>query len=246
MYNKVEMNESNTIIKKDFWADGVWYAAFFLLPLLIFSIVLVAILVYGAYATFRYEFEHLRAGFLFLVFALIGGATAAIFAKNVWIILREKAILTSDRIIYSGFDSFSLPYGSIKGVKLTDRKGLFGSEKLLFLVARDEIGREKMYAIPRWHALGNGLLARELSKRMTLSLLDRNALSFYSPAKGHEWILAVIFVSAGVLFVISFLIARAYLASFGGIAILFWVLLAFLLIFVSYRYFSRKKSVISS
>ncbi|MBI2639617.1 MAG: hypothetical protein HYW90_01850 [Candidatus Sungbacteria bacterium] len=237
------MNDANKVIRKDFWADGVWQVVFLLLPLAVGSVISVAILLYGAYATFQYEPEHGRAIFLFSLFFLIGTAAAALFIRTLWKSLNEKMTFTNEQISYGGFGSFSLPYSSIKRVALSEHEGLLGKERMLFFLAGDGVSKDKMYAIPRWNSLAGGVLARELSSRMTLSILDHNILSFYAARRGVERFLPLLFAGAGILFVISFFIARSSGGVLAGLIMLFWITLAAAIIFILWRHMSIRKKL---
>lgn len=233
----------NTIIKKDFWADGSWYTAFVLVPILAGWVILFFLLIYGAYFTFRYDMEHAKAGFLFIVFAFLVGLGAISFARSVWTLLTEKVVFTSERFIYQGFGSYSLPYKSIKRIALREKKGPFGRERLLAVSATADAGRERFYIIPRWKTLSGGILAQEFSKRISLSLLDRGLLSYYAASAGREWWLPVTLASAALITIISFLIARTSPESTSSIAVMLWLALATLLIIFLARYIGRKKDV---
>lgn len=241
------MNESIRIIRKDFWADGVWQVVFFLLPLALGSVIFVIMLFYGTYATFQYEPERGRTVLLFSLFSLVGAATVAFFIRSVWKILNEKIVFTSERISYIGFGSFSLPYSSIKRVTLSKHAGLLGKERTLFFVAGDGVSKDKMHAIPRWNSLARGTLARELASRMTLSILDHNVLSFYAARRGIERFLPLVFTGTGILFIASFFIARSSGEVPAGFIMLFWLILAAATIFVLWRHATmmKKKAVMT-
>lgn len=238
---------TNVTIRKDFWTDGVWQVAFFLLPLALGSVVFVIILFYGTYATFQYEPERGRAVLLFSLFSLVGAGTAAFFIRSVWKILNEKIVFTSERISYTGFGSFSLPYSSIKRVTLSEHKGLLGKERALFFVAGDGISKDKTYAIPRWNSLVGGVLARELAGRTTLNILDHNVLSFYTARRGIERFLPLVFAGTGILFITSFFIARSSGGVLAGFIMFFWLILAAATIFVLWRHATmmKKKAVMA-
>lgn len=238
---------TNVTIRKDFWADGVWQVAFFLLPLALGSVVFVIILFYGTYETFQYEPERGQAVLLFSLFSLIGTATAALFIRSVWKILNEKIVFTSERISYTGFGSFSLPYSSIKRVTLSEHTGLLGNERALFFVSGDGVSKDKMYAIPRWSSLAGGVLARELAGRITLSILDHNVLSFYATRHGIERFLPLVFAGTGILFIASFFIARSSGGVLAGFIMFFWLILAAATIFILWRHATmmKKKAVMA-
>lgn len=233
----------NTVIKKDFWADGGWYTAFILLPLLAAWIIVFFLLTYGAYFTFRYDIEHAKAGFLFIVFAFLIGFDAIPFARSVWTLFTEKVIFTSERFMYHGFGSYSLPYKSIKHMTLRERQGPFGRESFLAIIAADERGRERAYIIPRWRTLSGGTLSQEFSKYITLTLLDRGLLAYYAYSAGREWWLAFILAGTALSAILSFLVARASPESTASLTVLFWLALALALVVFFARYIGRKKYV---
>ena len=233
----------NTIIKKDLWADGGWYTAFVLVPILAGWVILFFLLIYGVYFTFRYDIEHAKAGFLFITFAFLVSLGAIPFARSVWILLTEKIIFTSERFIYQGFGSYSLPYKSIKRITLREKKGPFGRERLLAISATADTGQERFYIIPRWKTLSGGTLAQEFSKRISLSLLDRGLLAYYAASAGREWWLPIILAFAALVAIFSFLLARTSPESTSSIAVLFWLVLAILLIIFLARYIGRKKDI---
>ena len=236
----------NSVIRKDFWADGVWQAVFLLIPIFIGALLFEVILAYGAYAAFQREPEHIRVLILFFTFSLVGAASLVFLGRNIWALLNEKITLTSDRLSYTGFGSFSIPYSSIKRVTISEHAGILDKERRLFFVAGDGVTKDKMYAIPRWRSLAGGVLARELSSRMTLSILDHNALSFYTPKGGKERFLPYLLLTAGVFFIISFLAVRGSSGAIVGVIIFIWFLLASAFIFTLWRYLRIKKNVILS
>ena len=233
----------NTVIKKNFWADGGWHTAFVLAPILAGWVILFFLLIYGAYFTFRYDTEHIKAGFLFITFAFLVGLGVIPFARSVQVLLTEKIIFTSELFIYQGFGSYSLPYKSIKRIALRDKKGPFGSERLLAISAAEEAGQERFYIIPRWKTLSGGILAQEFSKRVSLSLLDRGLLAYYAASIGREWWLSVILAFVALVTLFSFLLARTSPESAASIVVLFWLALSALLVIFLARYIVIKKSV---
>ena len=233
----------NAVIKKDFWADGGWYTVFFLLPVFAGWVVITIILIYGTYATFRYEPQKLQAGFLFIVFAFLFCLAAIPLFKSVWTLLSERIIFTNERIIYLGFGSYSLPYKSIKRVTLREWPGPFGAERFLFFVASDSAGKERLYLIPRWKTLAQGALTLELSRHMTLNLLDRGLLSFYAVLPGRDWWLPAILSAFGAVLVFSFLAARISPEQTASVVVFFWLIAISVLIFILARYLGRKKEV---
>ncbi len=233
----------NVVIRKDFWADGVWHTVFLLLPALAGWVIVTLILIHGTYATFRYEPQKLQAGFFFMIFAFLFALAAIPLFKSVTTLFSEKIIFANDRIIYLGFGSYSLPYQSIRRITLKEWRGPFGMGRFLFFVSVDSMGKERMYLIPRWKTLSKGVLARELSSHMTLNLLDRGLLSFYAALPGRDWWLPVILLAFGVIIVFSFLAAITSPETMASVAVFFWLLAVIALTFVLACYLDRKKNV---
>lgn len=234
----------NAVIKKDFWTDGTWYAAFFFLPALVLWLIVTVVLIYGAYFTFRYEIEHLKAGFFFIIFAFLAGLSFFPFLKSVWALLTERMIFTDERIIYRGFGSYSVPYQKIKRVVLREREGLFGAEQFLFFAAADEFGKETLYLIPRWRTLAGGVLAKELSQHMKLNLIDLGLLSFYAARPGREWLMAAILSGGGIFLFVTFLVARASPGALASITVFLWLALAIAVIVLIARYLNGKRPIV--
>ncbi|MDO8560938.1 MAG: hypothetical protein Q7R91_01845 [bacterium] len=236
--------QENTVIKKDFWADGVWHTVFFLIPLLIGWVIIFFLLVYGAYFTFKYDTGHIKIGFLFTIFALLVGLSVIPLAWSVWILLTEKITFASDRFTYSGFGSYSILYKSIQRIASREKRLFGGRGQFLVFLANDKFGRGHFYVIPRWKTLAGGVISQELSKRTTLSLLDYSLLRYYSASAAREWWLAAILIFVALAAVVSFFAAKTSPENASGATVIFWFILSSLLIFLFVRYIVRKKDVV--
>lgn len=235
----------DTIIKKEFWADGIWYAAFLLIPLALSWVIIIIILIYGAYFTLYYEPAKLQVVFFFILFSALSSVAVAALIKSVWTIFTEKIVIANDQITYSGFGSYSLPYRSIKRVALKETSGPFGKERFLFFVGPDGVGNEGWFLIPRWKSLSGGVLTRELEKRTQVSLFNRSLLTFYISFHGKEWWLPVTLAVSAIILIFSFLIARGAPEKAATLTVLLWLFLESALIFFIARYINRKKGIVA-
>lgn len=238
-----DSSQQKTVIRKDFWSDGLWYGVFLFIPLAFLWIALVGVLAYGASNDFFGSTPHIRAGIFFIFFAVLGVLGLWSFLRGLWSFLTEKFVFTDDQIFYQGFGQYSLLYHDIRRITLRERKGPFGKERVLVFVG-SEYGNERLYVIPRWKSLSKGVLASEIARRTRLNLLDQGLLSYYVPSHRREWVFPAFVAGSALMVVGSFLLARLAPEETAGPVVFFWLILGLLIPVFFFWYVVRKQNVI--